>query len=295
MDDKKARDVLDDEPLTHAGAAAVDAPPEQAPEAINDRSSRAIKGVLLALKAGPLFILALMMLFLWVATEGHVFMTFGNIGNVQEQSAGVCIIALGQLLVILTRGIDLSIGSNVSLCCVVVTVVYRDTNSAWIAIGATLLTGLAVGLTNGLLLVKGRLPHPFIATLATLSICTGLALYVAKGSTVVGAPWIVDKLGGGRIGQIPGAGGDGWFPFAALVVIVFAALCWVILRKLVWGRWIYAVGGSPEAAKRTGVPMNGVLISVYVISGLSGAVGGLLFVGTADAGSPFTGQGMELN
>ena len=78
-------------------------------------------------------------------------------------------------------------------------------------------------------------------------------------------------------------------------MIVFAGLCSIILRKLVWGRWIYAVGGSPEAAKRTGVPMNGVLISVYVISGLSGAIGGLLFVGTADSGSPFTGQGMELN
>src|SRR4051812_40935877 len=219
MDDKKARDVLDDEPLTHAGAAVDDAPSEQEPEAINDRSSRAIKGVLLALKAGPLFILALMMLFLWVATEGHVFMTFGNIGNVLEQSAGVCIIALGQLLVILTRGIDLSIGSNISLCCVVVTVVYRDTQSPFLAIAVTLLIGLTVGAVNGLLLVKGRLPHPFIATLATLSICAGLALYIAKGSTVVGAPWIVDKLGGSRISQIPGAGGEGWFPYAALVVI----------------------------------------------------------------------------
>jgi len=197
--------------------------------------------------------------------------------------------------VILTRGIDLSIGSNVSLCCVMVTVVYRDTNSAWLAIGVTLLTGLAVGLTNGLLLVWGRLPHPFIATLATLSICAGLALYIAGGSTVLGSPWIVHKLGGGRITEIPGAGQIGWFPYATLVVIVFTVICAVILHKLVWGRWIYAVGGSPEAAVRTGVPMNGTLISVYVMSGLSGAIGGMLFVGTADAGSPFTGQGMELN
>ena len=225
-----------------------------------------------------------MMLFLWVATEGHVFMTFGNIGNVLEQSSGVCIIALGQLLVILTRGIDLSIGSNVSLCCVVVTVVYRDTNSAWLAIGATLLTGLAVGLTNGLLLVWGRLPHPFIATLATLSICAGLALYIAGGSTVLGSPWLVHTLGAGRITGIPGAGDIGWFPYATLVVIVFTVICAVILHKLVWGRWIYAVGGSPEAAVRTGVPMNGTLISVYVMSGLSGAIAGMLFVGTADAG-----------
>ena len=240
----------------------------------NDRSSRAIKGVLLALKAGPLFILALMILFLWAATEGHVFLTLGNIGNVLEQSGGVCIIALGQLLVILTRGIDLSIGSNVSLCCVMVTVVYRDTGSTWLAIGVTLLTGFSVGLVNGLLLVWGRLPHPFIATLATLSICAGLALYIAGGSTVLGSPSIVHKLGGGRIPGIPGAGHIGWFPYATLVVIVFTVICAVILHKLVWGRWIYAVGGSPEAAVRTGVPMNATLISVYVMSGLSGAIGG---------------------
>jgi ribose transport system permease protein len=198
-------------------------------------------------------------------------------------------------MVILTRGIDLSIGSNISLACVVCTVVYKDTQSPFLSISVTLLTGLAVGLVNGLLLVKGRLPHPFIATLATLSIAAGLALYIANGSTVVGAPWIVDKLGGGRISAVPGAGDIGWFPYAAIVVICFMALCWVILSKLVWGRWIYAVGGSPEAAVRTGVPVNGVLISVYVVSGLSGAIGGMLFVGTADAGSPFTGVGMELN
>ncbi len=299
MTDKGGRDVLDDESVTRVVADVADVAPEpeigRGPDTAKDRSSRAVKGVLLALKAGPLFILGLMMLFLWAATERHVFMTFGNIGNVLEQSAGVCIIALGQLLVILTRGIDLSIGSNVSLCCVMVTVVYRNTNSASLAIAVALLTGLSVGLVNGLLLVWGRLPHPFMATLATLSICAGLALYIAGGSTVMGSPDIVHLLGGGRIAAIPGAGQIGWFPYATLVVIVFAVVCAVILHKLVWGRWIYAVGGSPEAAVRTGVPMNGTLISVYVMSGLSGAIGGMLFVGTADAGSPFTGQGMELS
>jgi ribose transport system permease protein len=295
---ERRREVIDDE-SSRVGVSVDRATPQpefgEGSDAGNDRSSRAIKGVLLALKTGPLFILALMMLFLWAATEGHVFLTFGNIGNVLEQSSGVCVIALGQLLVILTRGIDLSIGSNVSLCCVMVTVVYRDTNSAWLAIGVTLLTGLSVGLVNGLLLVWGRLPHPFIATLATLSICAGLALYIAGGSTVLGSPEIVHTLGGGRITEIPGADPIGWFPYATLVVIVFTVICAVILHKLVWGRWIYAVGGSPEAAVRTGVPMNATLISVYAMSGLSGAIGGMLFVGTANAGSPFTGAGMELS
>ena len=257
--------------------------------------STPIKLALLALKGGPLFMLLFMVVFLWFGTDHHLFWSFGNIGNVLEQSAGVCVIAMGQLLVILTRGIDLSIGSNVSLACVVCTVVFKHSHSPFLSIGVTLLIGLLLGLVNGLLLVKGRLPHPFIATLATLSIAAGAALIIAHGSTQLGAPWIVDKLGGGRISQIPGHGPVGWFPFAAVVVIAFAIVCWVILRKLVWGRWIYAVGGSPEAAVRTGLPVNKVLISVYVMSGLSGAIGGMLFVGTANAGSPFTGVGMELN
>ena len=144
-------------------------------------------------------------------------------------------------------------------------------------------------MVNGVILVKGRLPHPFIATLATLSIAAGVALYLAGGSTIIGAPDLVNTLGGHRLTGIPGAGQVGWVPYAGFVVLVVALLCWVLLRKLVWGRWIYAVGGSPEAAVRTGVPVNGVLISVYVLSGLSGAIGGFLFVGSADAGSPFTG------
>src|SRR4051794_30499725 len=153
-----------------------------------DGDSRLIRSVLLALKGGPLFILGLLVVILWITTEGHVFLTYGNVGNILEQSAGVCVIALGQLLVILTRGIDLSIGSNVSLGCVVCTVVFRDTHSTVQAIGATLLAGLAMGAVNGIILVKGRLPHPFIATLATLSIGAGLALYIASGSTILGAP-----------------------------------------------------------------------------------------------------------
>ena len=283
-----------------AGAAT---PPPQSGEGVDawqsstgSGGSSAIKVSLLALKGGPLFILLFMVVGLWITTTHHVFMSFGNIGNILEQSSGVCIIALGQLLVILTRGIDLSIGSNISLSCVVVTVVFRNTHSPYVAIGMTLLVGLGLGLINGLLLVKGKLPHPFIATLATLSVAAGAALYIAHGSTVLGTPWLVRKLGGGRILWIPGAPHKvGWFPYAGVVVIVFAIICAIILRKLVWGRWIYALGGNPEAAVRTGVPVNAVLISVYVISGLSGAIGGMLFAGSANAGSPFTGQGMELN
>ena len=149
-------------PIVEPSVAAID-PPSSTPLVEGD--SKTIKAILFLLKGGPLIILAVLVVGLWAFTENHVFMSYGNIGNILEQSAGVCVIAIGQLLVILTRGIDLSIGSNVSLGCVVCVVVFRDTKSPTQAIVYTLLTGLAIGVVNGIVLVKGRLPHPFIATL----------------------------------------------------------------------------------------------------------------------------------
>src|SRR3954453_17489917 len=191
------RSVRTDSPAASADADTEAGAVEPVTALPADGGSRLIRSVLLALKGGPLFILGLLVVILWITTEDHVFLTFGNVGNVLEQSAGVCVIALGQLLVILTRGIDLSIGSNVSLGCVVCTVVFRDTESTVLAIGATLLAGLAMGAVNGIILVKGRLPHPFIATLATLSIGAGLALYIARGAATLWAPGVSHRFGGG--------------------------------------------------------------------------------------------------
>ena len=198
-------------------------------------------------------------------------------------------------MVILTRGIDLSIGSNVSLCCVVCTVVYRDSQSAVLSIAATFAIGFLVGRSTGSSWSKA------ICRTRSLPPSRHLAWPRVPRSTSPTVPrWWARRASsiswvGVASTAIPGAGAVGWFPYAALVVMAFAVLCWILLNKLVCGRWIYAVGGSPDAAVRTGVPINGVLISVYVLSGLSGAVGAFLFVGSADAGSPFTGQGMELN
>ena len=253
--------MLDDHSTTTSGPGMAPAAVDFADDGATGKgASRTIKAVLLGLKAGPVFILLLLMLGLWIGTENHVFLTLGNLGNVLEQSAGVCVIALGQLLVILTRGIDLSIGSNVSLCCVVVTVVYRDSQSGFLAIAVTLLTGLVVGAVNGLLLVKGRLPHPFIITLATLSICRGIAYSIsANHTTMRGMPDAVVAIGGGDIFGIPN-------PF--IVVVICACLVLLMMKAMVWGRWIYAVGGAPEAAVEMGIPVKWVLVSTYVIAGL---------------------------
>jgi ribose transport system permease protein len=254
---------------------------------------RGLTLLLTAMELGPVVILVTLVALLSAVSD--VFLSFENVGNVLKQSAVLCVLALGQLLVILTRGIDLSVGSNLSLSAVVGALVWRDHGSATLAIAAALTTGCLVGAVNGLLFVKGRLPHPFIPTLATLTAASGLALYLSSSRTIQGAPDIVNSIGAGRISWIPGGGGIGWFPMAALVVLVVAALVTLVTRGLVWGRWIYCVGGNPEAAVRNGIPVSSVLVSVYVVSGFLAGVAALLTLGKGNAGSPTSGALAELD
>jgi ribose transport system permease protein len=260
------------------------------------KSSAAHRGLTVALatlRLGPLMILLLLVAVLSVASD--VFLSFENVGNVLKQSAVVCVLALGQLLVILTRGIDLSVGANLSLSAVVGAIVWRDHGSATLAILAALATGTVVGAINGVIYVKGRLPHPFIPTLAMLSAASGLALLLAHNETIQGAPPIVNTMGTGRISWIPGGGDIGWFPVATLVVIGIALLVTLVTRGLVWGRWVYAVGGNPGAAVRAGIPVGSVLISVYVVCGLLAGAAALLTMGKGNAGSPTSGALAELD
>jgi ribose transport system permease protein len=265
------------------------APPHAPPAARRSGLTLALR----ALQAGPAVILLLLVVVLSLLSD--VFLTLENLGNVLNQSAVVCVLALGQLLVVVTRGIDLSVGSNLSLCAVVGALVWRDQGSAVLSVLAALATGATVGLVNGLLLVKGRLPHPFIPTLAMLTAASGLALYLSHSETIQGAPPVVNEIGSGRIATVPGGGDIGWFPTATLVVVALSVLLWLLTRRMVWGRWVYAVGGSPEAAVRTGIPVPGVLVSVYVMCGLLAAVAALLTMGRGDAGSPTSGALAELD
>jgi ribose transport system permease protein len=248
-----------------------------------------VVGILLTiLRLGPLLILLLLIVLL--ANLSPVFFTPQNLGNVLTQSAAIAILAVGQLLVILTRGIDLSVGSNVALSAVVGALVFGATASGFLTIVAMLATGTAVGIVNGFGYVFGKLPHPFIVTLATLSIARGLALGLAGGRPISGMPDVVTTLGGGSATWLAS-----WFPNAAFLVAGVAILVTLLLRNVVWGRWIYAVGGSPEGARNLGVPRNWVLVSVYVMSGLLAGVAAIVTSGRLNAGSPTSGDLAELD
>ena len=263
------------------------------PDTATPRSSRRLPMIdrfsllqvgLLALRAGPALIL--LALIVVIALTTPVFFTSRNVGNVFSQTSVIAVLALGQLLVIVTRGIDLSVGATVALSGVVGALVFGHTDSSLVVILAILGTGVAVGAVNGIVFVYGRVPHPFIVTLATLSIVRGIALWASDGTLVFGMPQSVQTIGGGTID---------WLPYSIIVVAVLAAACLVLTTRMVWGRWLYAVGGNPDAARRSSVPVKRVLVMVYVLSGLAAGVGGLITAGLINGGSPTTGELAELD
>ncbi|MEU8609509.1 ABC transporter permease [Actinoplanes sp. NPDC048791] len=228
----------------------------------------------------------LLLVVLVASALSPVFFTTRNLGNVLSQTAVIAILALAQLLVIVTRGIDLSVGSTLALSAVVGALMFGSMGSGPLVILAMLATGTAVGAVNGAVLVWGRLPHPFIMTLAMLSIARGLALWLSGGQPISGMPEAVQQIGGGSIG---------WLPYSAFLVAGLALVTLLLTRAMVWGRWIFAVGGNPDAARRAAIPVKGVIISVYVISGLAAGIAGVVNAGRLNGGSPTFGELAELD
>jgi ribose transport system permease protein len=254
------------------------------------RTKSAAEGAVLAvalklLGVGPVLILVVLVAAVSLATPN--FLKPVNIGNIVAQTAVIAIVAIGQHLVILTRGIDLSVGANLALATVIGGLAYRVADSAPLVMAAMLLSGGLVGAVNGLVYVFGRLPHPFIITLATLSIARGLALELAIGHTTMrGMPAAIAAIGGGSTLGVPNS---------FFVVLGVAAAAIFMSRAMVWGRWIYAVGGKPEAAVQMGIPVKWVLVSVYVLSGMCAGIGAIVLAGRTEAGSPLYGNLLELD
>jgi len=248
------------------------------------RGDRGLRIGLRLLRVGPLLILIGIVAVMAILSP--FFLTTRNLGNVLAATAAIAVLSMGQLLVILTRGIDLSVGSTLALASVVGALVFTSVDSGPVVVLAMLATGLLVGAINGIVYVKGRLPHPFVITLAMLSIARGLALWLSGGQPIRGMPDVVNAIGGGSIG---------WLPVSAILVLAIAVVVYVLTTRIVWGRWIYGVGGNPDAARRTGIPVNKVLISVYVLSGVAAGIAGIITAGRLNAGSPTFGELAELD
>lgn len=212
------------------------------------------------------------------------FLTRTNLDNLVRQVAVFAILSVGQLFVILTGGIDLSVGSILGLSGGVTALLLAAGVPIPLAILAGLVIGLAVGLVNGVLVSRFGLP-PFIATLGMLGIARGLVLLLTGAKTIAPLPDAFNVIANGSVLGLPSL-------FWILVVVAVVAA--FVLGRMVFGRYVYAVGSNAESARLSGVPVNIVLLAVYSISGLLAGFAGVLTSSRLGAGIPTAGTGYEL-
>jgi ribose transport system permease protein len=212
------------------------------------------------------------------------FLTGNNLANLARQVAIFGILAIGQLMVILTGGIDLSVGSILGLAGAVTAQLLVSGVPIIPAILIGVVVGGVLGIANGVLVTRFKLP-PFIATLGMLGIARGIVLVITDANTIQGLPDGFQTVANGTVLGIPNL---------LIIFAIITAIAWFVLNRTVFGRYVYAVGSNPEAARLAGVPVAMVTTAVYVISGVLAAVGGVLLTSRLGAGVPTAGTGFEL-
>lgn len=228
-------------------------------------------------------ILVLMCVILSVLTPN--FLEVNNLLNVLKQISIIAILAAGMTFVILTGGIDLSVGSTVALSGVISVMLSQQGVNAIIAMAAGVAIGVAAGFVNGYLTAKVKLPA-FIVTLGSFTYIRGLAYVISAGYPIVLTDPLFKFFGAGDIVGIP----TPIFIMAFIYVITF-----FVLKYTMFGRHVYAIGGNEEAASLTGIKVGATLIKVYVISGLLSGLAGVVLAGRLYSGQPTAGVGFELD
>lgn len=214
------------------------------------------------------------------------FSTPDNLQTIAVAAAPFALIALGQTLVILTGGIDLSVGSVIAVSAMAAAATVKDhPERLWFSVLVALVVGLAAGSINGLLVAKVNVP-PFIATLGMLTTASGLAYVIGGGAPINGLPTDFGKIANNQILglQIP-----------VLVMIIGIIVLALVMTRTAYGMRIYAVGGNPVAAQIAGVKTGRVLFSVYALSGLLAGLSGVMLASRVISGPPNLGQGYELD
>lgn len=243
----------------------------------------------LAIKAfralpGPL--LGLIVVMVVLSFLSPYFLTRQNLTNIVSQNADIGIMAVGAALVILIGGIDLSVGSTLALSLMSSAWLFREQDLPFtLCVVAGLAVGAGVGLLNGVLSTYGRI-QPFVATLATMSACAGLALYITDGQPINGFPsWYLAIAGTDIVG----------LPLEGLILIATYLIAAFWLRFRPGGRALYAVGGNAEVARLSGLNVTRIKIGVYVIAGFLAAVAGIIVGARLDSAQPTAGTADLLN
>jgi ribose transport system permease protein len=217
------------------------------------------------------------------------FLTADNLLNVSLQTSINAIIAIGMTFVILTGGIDLSVGSLVALAGITTTATLKAVLPLGISFPLAMLAGLATGACSGLLagiLITRFRITPFIVTLAFMTIWRGLSFVVTEGRPVWDLPPEFSALATGRALAIP---------FPTLIMLLVFVIAHIVLMRTRFGRYVYAVGGNSEAARLAGINTQGILRMVYMISGILAAVSAVLLAARVNSGQPNAGIMYELD
>ena len=227
------------------------------------------------MKLGPLMVLAILFVVFTIALPGK-FMKVNNLMNVLKQTSINCLIAAGMLLVLITAGIDLSVGYNAILatCLIGVMMQHGITNPVLLIVSAILVCTFC-GFMNGTLYTRLDLPHPYVSTLGTKFVLWGLALLITNSQTIGFQNKGIDPVLWIGKATIFGFG----FPVCFILVLIVYAIFHVFLNHTALGRQIYCVGGNPEAARMSGIRSKDVLTIVYSISGFMCGIAGVVLAG----------------
>ena len=236
-------------------------------------------------KLGPL--VALVVLVILVTIMNPSFLSSVNLLNLLRQVSVNALIAFGMTFVILTGGIDLSVGSTLALSGAFVAGLISSGMSPLLAMIAGLMVGAILGMINGLLIAKGNMA-PFIATLATMTIYRGLTLVYTNGNPITG-------IGDSFLFQFIGRGYLFGIPFPIIIMLVSFALLFVLLHKTAFGKKTYAIGGNIKAAKLAGVNTDRVQMWIYTLSGLMASLSGIILTSRLNSAQPTAGQAFEMD
>jgi ribose transport system permease protein len=230
----------------------------------------------------PFLSLILLFVALWIASPN--FLTATNLSSVVRQTAVINIMALGMTIVIITGGIDLSVGSILGLAGLLGTMAMEAGTSIVVGVGIGLLAGLVCGFLNGFMITQLKIA-PFIVTLGTLGIYRGAALIISNGLPVHNVPPAFSFLGEGAILGIP---------FVLWLLVICGVAVHIILEHTRLGRYAFAIGSSPAAAVYAGIPVTFHTTAVYAIGGLLTGLGGMIEASRLMTGQPTAGTGYEL-
>lgn len=233
----------------------------------------------------PVFILLLLVIFMSFASE--VFFQYSNFINIVRQVAILGVVSMGMTLVILTAGIDLSVGSVMAVSAAVMGVAATEWRVPPIlAVFLGLVVGSLLGVINGIVITKGKI-QPFIATLGMMVAARGLVLLITGGLAVRNIPDSM-LIMGSRLMEF------GRIPFSAFLFAGVAIVSWVLLNKTTIGRNVVAVGGNEEASRTSGIRVDRTKIIAYGLSGFFCAIAGFLYMGRVNSVPPLMASGMEL-